>query len=87
MFNENSVKFMSLYVVMFQAVYYYDYVVSQMRKIRDGHFEVYATEGERTKRKSNYDDVIEHLPRYAHNYSFALALSDDEMQSLVLESL
>ena len=88
MFNNDYVKFMSVYVVLYKGVYYYNYVVEQMRKIRDGFFEVYAKEdGKRIKRRSNFNDVIEHLPRYARNYSFALALSDKEMYDLVLESL
>ena len=88
MFSESYVNFMSLYVVLYKAVYYYSYVVEQMRRIKDGFYEVYAKEaGKRIKRRSSFDDVVEHLPRYARNYSSFLALSDKEMQDLVLESL
>lgn len=84
----NGTLYLSVYVVLANAIRFYNYVIEQMRKIRDGYFEVYRKDGyRRIKVSSNFDDMMEALPRYCRYYNYYLGLTPKEMEELVIESL
>ena len=84
----NGTLYLSVLVVLKQAVRFYVYVVAQMRRIKTGHFDVYEnTMYGRKKVKSSEKDMLEALPRYARNYCSYLSLTQKEMEELILESL
>lgn len=80
----NGTLYLSVYVVLAQAVRFYNYVVNQMRDIRDGK-KISCVKCK--VRPSNEEDMWERLPSYCRYYNYYLALTPEEMQELIVESL